>query len=113
MTNSKAWLAAGIAGIAGIAIAGIVPQDAWSHHSFAMYDRTRTETLTGKLTRFIPGANHAQIIFELIGPDGEAVLGKIRGFELASWNPRSRGCGDDTPIFLICHNACNINGNVG
>jgi hypothetical protein len=47
---------------------------ATAHHSFAMYDRTESRTLTGKLTRFIPGANHAQLIFELIDADGEPVL---------------------------------------
>lgn len=39
-----------------------------------MYDREKTETLTGRLTRFIPGANHAQLIFELADENGEAVL---------------------------------------
>src|SRR5690606_25320418 len=37
-----------------------------AHHSFAMYDQNELRTLTGKLTRFIPGANHAQMIFELL-----------------------------------------------
>ena len=36
-----------------------------AHHSFAMYDQTKQETYTGKLIRFIPGANHAQLLFEL------------------------------------------------
>jgi len=46
-----------------------------AHHSFAMYDLMQTRTLTGKLTRFIPGANHAQLIFELIDGDGEVIVG--------------------------------------
>ena len=45
-----------------------------AHHSFAMYDMTATKTMTGKLTRFIPGSNHAQLIFEVIGPDGKPVM---------------------------------------
>src|SRR2546425_1124596 len=36
-----------------------------------MYDQTKTLTLTGKLTRFVLGANHAQLLFELLGPDGK------------------------------------------
>ena len=52
--------------------AGIAP--AYSHHSFAMYDQTIERTLTGKLTRFIPGSNHAQLIFELLNVDGSLVL---------------------------------------
>ena len=54
---------------------GAWPRDAGAHHSFAMYDQSQSKTLTGKLTRFIPGANHAQIIFELLEADGTAVLG--------------------------------------
>jgi hypothetical protein len=44
-----------------------------AHHSFAMYDQSTTRTLTGKLTRFIPGANHAQLVFELLDAEGEVV----------------------------------------
>jgi hypothetical protein len=29
-----------------------------------MYDQTKQDTYTGKLVRFIPGANHAQLPFE-------------------------------------------------
>jgi hypothetical protein len=47
---------------------------ALAHHSFAMYDQTKTITLTGKLTRFVLGANHAQLLFELLGPDGKPQL---------------------------------------
>ncbi len=48
---------------------------AFAHHSFAMYDQSKQETMTGKLTRFIPGANHAQLIFEVVGQDGKTQLG--------------------------------------
>lgn len=53
----------------------LVMSVAESHHSFAMYDQAKTVTLTGALTRFIPGANHAQLIFELRDADGGQVLG--------------------------------------
>jgi Family of unknown function (DUF6152) len=36
-------------------------QSALAHHSFAMYDMTKSQSMTGKLTRFIPGGNHAQL----------------------------------------------------
>jgi hypothetical protein len=39
-----------------------------------MYDQAQVKTLTGKLTRYIPGANHAQLIFELLEADGAPVL---------------------------------------
>jgi hypothetical protein len=46
-----------------------------AHHSFAMYDQEQLQTLTGRLTRYIPGANHAQLLFELLDADGNPVLG--------------------------------------
>ena len=49
-------------------------QSAAAHHSFAMYDQAQVKTMTGKLTRFIPAPNHAQLIFEVLEPDGTAVL---------------------------------------
>jgi hypothetical protein len=45
-----------------------------AHHSFAMYDQTTTKTMTGKLTRYIPGANHAQLIFNLLDDAGKVVM---------------------------------------
>lgn len=45
-----------------------------AHHSFAMYDMQQTKTFTGKLTRYIPGSNHAQLIFELMDNDGKPVV---------------------------------------
>ena len=62
------------AGLLGILLSLLVPETTWSHHSFAMYDRTKSATLTGKLIRFIPGANHAQLLFELMDSGGEIVL---------------------------------------
>jgi hypothetical protein len=41
-----------------------------AHHSFAMYDQTVELTMTGKLLRFIPGANHAQFVFQPLKEDG-------------------------------------------
>jgi hypothetical protein len=46
---------------------------ALSHHSFAMYDQTKTVTLTGVATRFVAQANHAEIHFVPLGPDGKPV----------------------------------------
>src|SRR5262245_59758090 len=66
-------------GIAAVAIAvafATMVSPALSHHSFAMYDMSLTKVMTGKLTRFIPGSNHAQLIFEVLNPDGTAVMDK-------------------------------------
>lgn len=47
---------------------------ALAHHSFAMYDMAKTETVTGKLTRYVPGANHAQLHFEVLDAEGKTVM---------------------------------------
>src|SRR5437868_7360453 len=47
---------------------------AFAHHSFAMYDQTVTKTLSGKLTRYVPGANHAQVLFIVVDNDGNPVM---------------------------------------
>jgi hypothetical protein len=66
MTKTSLKLAAGIAAAAALA-AG----PALAHHSFAMYDQTKTLTLTGVTTQFIAQANHAELHFIPIGPDGK------------------------------------------
>ena len=60
----------------GVVAAALVTLSAavGAHHSFAMYDQTTTKTMTGKLTRYIPGANHAQLIFQLLDEEGKPVM---------------------------------------
>jgi hypothetical protein len=48
---------------------------ALAHHSFAMYDQTKTVTWTGVVTRFVAQANHAELQFVPLGPDGKAIRG--------------------------------------
>ena len=57
---------------AALLVAVAIP--AVAHHSFAMYDMNQRKTFTGKLTRYIPGANHAQLLFELVDNDGKPVM---------------------------------------
>jgi Family of unknown function (DUF6152) len=40
-----------------------------SHHSFAMYDQSKTVTLTGAVRQFVAQANHAELHFVLIASD--------------------------------------------
>jgi Family of unknown function (DUF6152) len=56
--------------IAAVVLAG----PAYAHHSFAMYDQTVTKTLSGKLTRYVPGANHAQLLFVVVDNEGNVVM---------------------------------------
>jgi hypothetical protein len=60
-----------IAAAAGVLLLTVMVTPARSHHSFAMYDQTQTKTMTGKLVRYIPGANHAQLIFDVLSDDGK------------------------------------------
>ena len=70
--KSAAALAAASALAALAALAG----PAAAHHSFAMYDQTKVLTLTGVTNQYIAQANHAELHFFLIGPDGKLVKGK-------------------------------------
>jgi hypothetical protein len=54
-----------------LTLALLAATPAAAHHSFAMYDQTKQETYTGKLVRFIPGANHAQLLFEIVDAEGK------------------------------------------
>lgn len=56
-------------------IVSVFVATALAHHSFAMYDMTKTVTFTGVLTRFVSQANHAEIHFVPIGPDGQPTKG--------------------------------------
>jgi hypothetical protein len=60
----KGWVVVGLAMAATLAV---VPASA--HHSFAMYDQTKTVTLTGAVKQFVAQANHAEIHFVLLAPD--------------------------------------------
>lgn len=64
-----------IAGLFVILWLGVLVKPALSHHSFAMYDQTKTITWTGVVTRFVAQANHAEIHFVPIGPDGKPMRG--------------------------------------
>jgi hypothetical protein len=63
-----------IAALAGVLLTGLLATQAFAHHSFAMYDQNTTKTLTGKLTRYVPGANHAQLIFVLLDEAGKPMM---------------------------------------
>lgn len=61
---------------------------ALAHHSFAMYDQTKTVTWTGVVTTYVGQANHAELHFVVIGPDGKPMKDKdgkyvVWGVEMA------------------------------
>jgi hypothetical protein len=64
-----------IAALFTILSVGLLITPAMAHHSFAMYDQTKTVTLTGVLTRFVAQANHAEIHFVPLGANGKPLRG--------------------------------------
>jgi hypothetical protein len=65
-----------IAGLLAFVSLGLFVTPVLAHHSFAMYDQTKTLVLTGVAYQFVAQANHAELHFYLIGPDGKLVKDK-------------------------------------
>jgi len=83
---TRAWI---IAGLVAIIVLGLHVAPASSHHSFAMYDQTKTLVLTGVAHQFVSQANHAEIQFYLIGPDGK--LTKDKDGKYVDWGVEMAG----------------------
>jgi hypothetical protein len=64
------------AGAAACAVAALAAGPALAHHSFAMYDQTKTTVLTGVMYQFVAQANHAELHLYLVGTDGKLEKGK-------------------------------------
>ena len=52
-----------------IASAALWQTSLLAHHSFAMYDQTKTVTITGVVKQYVPQANHAEFHLILIAND--------------------------------------------
>src|SRR6185295_13698309 len=61
-----------------------------AHHSFAMYDQTKTVTLTGVVKQFVAQANHAELHFILIAPDRKG-LAKGTDGKYVEWGVEMAG----------------------
>lgn len=68
---------------------GLCLTSALAHHSFAMYDQNKTLVLTGVAYQFVAQANHAEIHFYLVGPDGKLV--KDKDGKNADWGVEMAG----------------------
>jgi hypothetical protein len=82
----KGWM---LAGVAALAAFGVSVTPALAHHSFAMYDQNKTVTLTGVAYQFVAQANHAEIHFYVVGPDGKLV--KDKDGKNADWGVEMAG----------------------
>ena len=67
--------------------AGVSTSDA--HHSFAMYDQTKTVVMTGVTNQYVAQANHAELHFYVIGADGK--LMKDAAGKNISWGVEMAG----------------------
>ena len=70
-TKRRAWV---MTGIVAILILGIATVPVAAHHSFAMYDMSIEKTMTGKLIRYVLGANHSTYVFQVVNPDGSLAV---------------------------------------
>src|SRR5262245_5228344 len=70
-------------------IVGLLATTALAHHSFAMYDMSKTLAFTGVLTQFVSQANHAEIHFVPLGQDGKPVKGADGNY--VSWGVEMAG----------------------
>ena len=52
-----------------VAAAALTQVSLLAHHSFAMYDQTKTVTITGVVKQYVPQANHAEFHLILIAAD--------------------------------------------
>ena len=84
--SARGWMIAGLLAILAFGL-GLTP--ALAHHSFAMYDQNKTLVLTGVAYQFVAQANHAEIHFYLVGPDGKLV--KDKDGKNADWGVEMAG----------------------
>ena len=76
-------------GLFAAATVGFSAAPAAAHHSFAMYDQTKTVTLTGVNYQFVAQANHAELHLYAVGPDGK--LMKDKDGKYVAWGVEMAG----------------------
>jgi hypothetical protein len=84
--SAHRWMIAGVLAFLALGL-GLTP--ALAHHSFAMYDQNKVLVLTGVAYQFVAQANHAEIHFYLVGPDGKLV--KDKDGKNADWGVEMAG----------------------
>src|SRR5262249_2140732 len=72
------------------ALLALCAAPALPHHSFAMYDQSKTVTLTGAAKQFVAQANHAEIHFVLIANDRKG-LAKGTDGKYVEWGVEMAG----------------------
>lgn len=96
------------------ALAAVAASPAAAHHSFAMYDMSRTESASGTIREFRWGAPHSSMMVAVKGADGKQrnillLSGSPLAFSKQGFKPKSIKVGDK--IQLSWHP--NRNGSSG
>ena len=55
------------------AVAAVFTTAISAHHSFAMYDQTKTVTITGVVKQYVPQANHAEFHVYVLAADRKGI----------------------------------------
>ena len=84
--TGQTWILAGLTAFISLTVL-LTP--ALAHHSFAMYDQSKTVTWTGVVTQFVAQANHAELHFYVVGTDGK--LMKDAAGKYVSWGVEMAG----------------------
>src|SRR5262245_47852426 len=89
----------GFAGLLGGLVLAIAPT-VFAHHSFAMFDHTRTVTIKGKVTLFQWTNPHGYIEVDAPGPDGAVKhytleLTSVNMLQRAGWRSNMIKAGDE------------------
>ena len=87
--NQRSTRSRRIVGLLAVVFLGLYVMPASSHHSFAMYDQTKVLVLTGVAHQFVAQANHAELHFYLVAPDGK--LTKDKDGKLVDWGVEMAG----------------------
>ena len=87
--NKRSTRSRMILGLIAFVFLGLYVMPASSHHSFAMYDQTKVLVLTGVAHQFVAQANHAELHFYLVAPDGK--LTKDKDGKLVDWGVEMAG----------------------
>jgi hypothetical protein len=87
--NKRSTRSRTIVALLAVVFLGLYVLPASSHHSFAMYDQTKVLVLTGVAHQFVAQANHAELHFYLVAPDGK--LTKDKDGKLVDWGVEMAG----------------------
>jgi hypothetical protein len=76
---------------------------ALAHHSFSMFDRSKTVTLSGTVDSFDWVNPHAWLLVAVTAPDGQAdvwqlEMGGTGGLQRRGWTPNTLKAGDKVTV---------------